>query len=62
MISDTSNLSIRKHIKDNQKVIIGASRLNNKLYNSFLFRKNNTQIFDKEILVPFGEFLPLEII
>ena len=60
MISDISNLSILNYIKDNQKVIIGASRLNNnKLYNSFLYlEKNNTQIFDKEILVPFGEFLP----
>ena len=61
LISDISNLSILNYIKDNQKVIIGASRLNNnKLYNSFLYlEKNNTQIFDKEILVPFGEFLPL---
>ena len=60
LISDISNLSILNYIKDNQKVIIGASRLNNnKLYNSFLYlEKNNTQIFDKEILVPFGEFLP----
>ncbi len=60
LIRDISNLSILNYIKDNQKVIIGASRLdNNKLYNSFLYlEKNNTQIFDKEILVPFGEFLP----
>ena len=48
LISDISNLSILNYIKDNQKVIIGASRLNNnKLYNSFLYLdKNNTQIFD----------------
>ena len=60
LISDISNLSILNNIKDNQKVIIGASRLNNnKIYNSFLYlEKNDTQIFDKEILVPFGEFLP----
>ena len=60
LISDISNLRILNYIKDNQKVIIGASRLNNnKVYNSFLYlEKNNTQIFDKEILVPFGEFLP----
>ena len=60
LISDISKLSILNYIKDNQKVIIGASRLNNnKLYNSFLYlEKNNIQIFDKEILVPFGEFLP----
>ncbi len=61
LISDISNLSILNYIKDYQKVIIGASRIdNNKLYNSFLYlEKNNVQIFDKEILVPFGEFLPL---
>jgi len=60
LISDTSTISIVKHIKDNQKVIIGSTRIdNNKFYNSFLFlEKNNIQIFDKQILVPFGEFLP----
>ena len=60
LISEINNIRILNHIRDNQKVIIGASRLdNNKLYNSFLFlQKNNIQIFDKKILVPFGEFLP----
>ncbi len=60
LISDISNLSLLNYIKDNQKVIIGASRINNnKIYNSFLYlEKNNIQVFDKEILVPFGEFLP----
>mgnify|MGYP001341147932 CR=1 FL=1 len=60
LISDISNINILNSIKDNKKVIIGASRFaNNKLYNSFLYlEKNNVQVFDKEILVPFGEFLP----
>ncbi|MBD1147274.1 apolipoprotein N-acyltransferase [Pelagibacterales bacterium SAG-MED31] len=60
LIQDFNLLNIVKFIKDKQKVIIGSSRLNNgKYFNSFLFlEKNNIQIFDKEILVPFGEFLP----
>jgi Apolipoprotein N-acyltransferase len=60
LISDISNINILNGIKDNKKVIIGASRfVNNKLYNSFLYlEENNIQVFDKEILVPFGEFLP----
>ena len=60
LISDISDINILNSIKDNQKVIIGASRIeNNKLYNSFLYlEENNIQVFDKEILVPFGEFLP----
>ena len=60
LISDISNMNILNSIKDNKKVIIGASRFeNNKLYNSFLYlEENNIQVFDKEILVPFGEFLP----
>ena len=60
LISDISNMNILNSIKDNKKVIIGASRFEkNKLYNSFLYlEENNIQVFDKEILVPFGEFLP----
>ncbi len=60
LISDINTLSILRHIKDSQKVIIGASREENgRFYNSFLYlEKNNVQIFDKKILVPFGEFLP----
>ncbi len=60
LISDINNMNIINSIKDNKKVIIGASRYeNNKLYNSFLYlEENNIQVFDKEILVPFGEFLP----
>ena len=60
LISDINSIDILKHIKNNKKVIIGATRIDkNKFYNSFLFlEKDNVQIFDKQILVPFGEFLP----
>ena len=60
LISDINSIDILKHIKDNKKVIIGTTRIDkNKFYNSFLFlEKDNVQIFDKKILVPFGEFLP----
>ncbi len=60
LISDINSIDILKHIKDKKKVIIGTTRIDkNKFYNSFLFlEKDNLQIFDKQILVPFGEFLP----
>ena len=60
LISDINSTDIMKHIKGNKKVIIGTTRIDkNKFYNSFLFlEKDNIQIFDKQILVPFGEFLP----
>ena len=60
LISDINSIDILKHINDNKKVIIGTIRKDkNKFYNSFLFlEKDNIQIFDKQILVPFGEFLP----
>jgi apolipoprotein N-acyltransferase len=60
LISDINSIDILKHINDNKKVIIGTIRIDkNKFYNSFLFlEKDNIQIFDKQILVPFGEFLP----
>ena len=60
LISDINSIDILKHIKDNKKVIIGTTRIvKNKFYNSFLFLdKDEIQIFDKQILVPFGEFLP----
>ncbi|MDC0058162.1 apolipoprotein N-acyltransferase [Pelagibacteraceae bacterium] len=60
LISNISEINIKKYIKEGQKVIIGATRIHdNKFYNSFLLlEKNNTQFFDKQILVPFGEFLP----
>ena len=58
---DKDNLSdLSPFIKDNKKVIIGATTSKDgNYYNSFfLLEKNNIQYFDKKILVPFGEFLP----
>jgi apolipoprotein N-acyltransferase len=47
-------------LNNNQKLIIGSTRKEFlKYYNSlFLITRNNYQKFDKEILVPFGEFIP----
>ena len=61
LITDINNTNLMQYIENNKKVIIGLTRKdNNKFYNSFLFlEKNNIQHFDKKILVPFGEFLPL---
>ena len=52
---------IQNHIQNNQSVIIGSTRKeDNNYFNSiFLIRKNEYSYFDKQILVPFGEFLPL---
>ena len=58
---DKNNLdTLNTFIKDNKKVIIGATTIKNgDYYNSFLLlEKNKIQTFDKQILVPFGEFLP----
>ncbi len=57
-----NNLSnLNNFIRENKKVIIGATTIkDNNYYNSFfLLEKNKIQTFDKKILVPFGEFLPL---
>ena len=57
-----NNLSnLNNFIKKNKKVIIGGTTFRNgDYYNSFfLLEKNKIQTFDKKILVPFGEFLPL---
>jgi len=61
IISDTNYININQKIKNHQKVIIGSTREENgKFYNSFLFLEyDKIQYFDKRILVPFGEFLPL---
>ena len=56
-----NNLSnLNSLIKDNKKVIIGATTVKSgDYYNSFfLLEKNKIHTFDKKILVPFGEFLP----
>ena len=58
---DKNNLNtLNTFIKDNKKVIIGATTVHDgDYYNSFfLLEKNKIQTFDKQILVPFGEFLP----
>tara|TARA_B100000925_G_scaffold246813_1_gene197058 strand:+ start:151 stop:1251 length:1101 start_codon:yes stop_codon:yes gene_type:complete len=59
---DDLNLKILKNsLKQNQVLIIGATRFeNNKYYNSLIsISKSKVNYFDKKILVPFGEFLPL---
>ena len=59
---DNLDLKIFKNsLKENQVLIIGATRFdNNKYYNSLIsFTASKVNYFDKKILVPFGEFLPL---
>ena len=58
---DKNNLNtLNTFIQDNKKIIIGATTIHDgDYYNSFfLLEKNKIQTFDKQILVPFGEFLP----
>ena len=61
LVNDINNLEINSFLKDNQKLIIGATRVENgNYYNSILvLEKNISDYFDKKILVPFGEFLPM---
>jgi len=59
---DNLDLTILKEsLKENQVLIIGATRFeNDKYYNSLInITKSKVTYFDKIILVPFGEFLPL---
>ena len=59
---DNLDLEIfRDSLKENQVLIIGATRFeNNKYYNSLInITASKVTYFDKKILVPFGEFLPL---
>lgn len=51
---------IQSFLKNNQAVIIGGIKNEeDKYYNSlYLIEKNTFAVFDKKILVPFGEFLP----
>ena len=61
-IIDNINLEvIQKNIKNKQTVIIGGTRIDKNYYFNTLLNINKYQInyFDKKILVPFGEFLPL---
>ena len=55
---------IKNKIPKNKTVIIGStSKYFNEYYNSFyIFDRDNYQKFDKKILVPFGEFIPLRSI
>jgi apolipoprotein N-acyltransferase len=61
IIYDSNFFDIIKSIKNKKKVIFGATREeDDKFYNSFiLLEDGKIQYFDKKILVPFGEFLPL---
>ena len=52
---------LQSKLRDNQKLIIGSTREQSlQFYNSlYLIHKNYYKKFDKKILVPFGEFIPL---
>ncbi len=61
-ILDDLDLKILKEsLRENQVLIFGATRFeNNKYYNSLInIAESKVTYFDKKILVPFGEFLPL---
>jgi len=61
LLDDLDLKILRDSIKKNQVLIIGGTRFdNNKYYNSLInVTASNVTYFDKKILVPFGEFLPL---
>ena len=61
LVKNNELKEIQNNLKENQTVIIGGSRIENGNYYNSLFNINSLQIsyFDKKILVPFGEFLPL---
>ncbi len=61
LLDDLELKIIKDSLKENQTLIIGATRYeNNKYYNSLVnINLENVTYFDKKILVPFGEFLPL---
>ena len=61
LLDDLELKIIKDSLKENQTLIIGATRYeNNKYYNSLVnINSINITYFDKKILVPFGEFLPL---
>ena len=61
LIDDLDLKILKDYLKENQVLIIGATRFdNNKYYNSLInITASKVTYFDKKILVPFGEFLPL---
>ncbi len=61
LLDDLDLAILKDSLKENQVLIIGATRFeNNKYYNSLInITKSEVTYFDKKILVPFGEFLPL---
>jgi len=60
LVDDSELRVIRDSLKENQTLIIGATRYeDNRYYNSLMnISISNVTYFDKKILVPFGEFLP----
>jgi len=61
LLDDLDLKILKDSLKENQVLIIGATRFqNNKYYNSLInITASKVTYFDKKILVPFGEFLPL---
>ena len=61
LLDDLELKIIKDSLKENQTLIIGATRFeNSKFYNSLInITPTKVTFFDKKILVPFGEFLPL---
>ncbi len=60
LIKDKEISIIQNIITNDQTVILGGTRIENKKYFNSLFAitKSDILTFDKKILVPFGEFLP----
>ena len=60
LVDDLKKIQLSRNLKSNQNIIIGATRKeNNNYYNSLFFINNKKiDVFDKKILVPFGEFVP----
>ena len=61
LLDDLELQIIKDSLKENQILIIGGTRYeNNRYYNSLVsITTSNVTYFDKKILVPFGEFIPL---
>jgi len=60
VVNDVKKITFGNYLKPHQKLVIGGTRFeNNNYYNSlFYINKNHIYFFDKQILVPFGEFVP----